>query len=33
MRWSWQDYERLPVTVYEALIEQLQQEARARGEE
>lgn len=30
MHWSWQDYERLPVGVYQVLIEQLEAEARAR---
>lgn len=33
MHWSWQEFEALPLPVYEVLLEQLEQEARTRGRE
>lgn len=30
MHWSWQDFESLPLSVYDVLIEQLQDEQRDR---
>lgn len=32
MRWTWADFERLPLSVYRILIEQLEQEQEQHGE-